>query len=270
MMVRVYLTDTAHFAEFNAIYDELLRGAGSTSPRPPAPRSTSGCPPVSSSRSTPSPCSIEGFLPNRSPVCSILSCMTQCAEREAGRGAVVRAGGGAAPAARRKGALVLALFALLWAAAGASGLRVPGPCGAAAGTAVLAAVTAAAALAVRSGGAAAARPRRLPDGWYHRACRIAVSLALTAGAAAAGLCLIGAAELAPPTVCLVVALHLHPLARVLDQPQYWWTGVALALVAAAGYVVCAAGAAGGAVRAVVGFGAAVVLLVASLHVSLRG
>jgi enamine deaminase RidA (YjgF/YER057c/UK114 family) len=35
VMVRVYLTDTGHFAEFNALYDEFLAGAGLTA-APPA------------------------------------------------------------------------------------------------------------------------------------------------------------------------------------------------------------------------------------------
>ncbi len=36
VMVRVYLTDTGHFAEFNAVYDEFLAGQAALTGPPPA------------------------------------------------------------------------------------------------------------------------------------------------------------------------------------------------------------------------------------------
>lgn len=59
MMIRVYLTDVAHFAEMNQIYNTYFEEQGLTGPPPPARRCTSVCRPASSSRSTRSPYSAD-------------------------------------------------------------------------------------------------------------------------------------------------------------------------------------------------------------------
>ena len=76
--------------------------------------------------------------------------------------------------------------------------------------------------------------------------------------------------LIPPVVCLIVGAHFFPLARLFDQPQYWWTGASLSIVAAAGFITLAAGAGAEVSRVVVGLGAAITLWGTSLHVARRG
>ena len=73
----------------------------------------------------------------------------------------------------------------------------------------------------------------------------------------------------PPAVCMVVGLHFLPLAQVLAQPQYWWTGVMLCGVALAGSLTLLDVPAGIS-QAVVGCGAATVLWVTSVHLAGRG
>lgn len=86
VMFRVYLTDTAHFAEMNDAYE-----SSSPTPTPPALRSTSVSPPASSSRSTPSRCSTSGFETatpashSTAPCIRILSDLTRAVRRHRSR-----------------------------------------------------------------------------------------------------------------------------------------------------------------------------------------
>ncbi|WNM34719.1 hypothetical protein RKE30_32290 [Streptomyces sp. Li-HN-5-11] len=74
----------------------------------------------------------------------------------------------------------------------------------------------------------------------------------------------------PAAVCLIVGLHFLPLARSFAQPQFWWTGGLLVLLAFAAASALAAGGDPADVRVLTGLGAACVLWAAALHVSLRG
>lgn len=172
---------------------------------------------------------------------------------------------------RRRGALILALFALVWAAAGASGVASAGGASTLVGAVAVALTAVAVVYAVRSGAPGVVqRPRRLPDQWYRRVGR--VNLAQFAGivVAVAVLAWAGAPAFVPPVVCLIVGAHFFPLARLFDQPQYRWTGAGLTVVAAAGLVGLATGASMEAARAVVGIGAALALWATSVHVARRG
>ena len=50
-------------------------------------------------------------------------------------------------------------------------------------------------------------------------------------AAVAALALSGRPTLVPAAVCLVVGLHVPPLSRLFDQPQFPWTGAGMCLLA---------------------------------------
>ena len=170
---------------------------------------------------------------------------------------------------RRRGVLILAGFAIIWAMAGSTGVSDPTSSrilfGAAVALAVLVAVP-----ALRSGWLPiSARPRRLAEDWQRRYNRVAVAEAGGIGVAVAVCLGVGAPRALPVAICLVVGAHFLPLARIFDQPQYRWTAVALVAVATAGLVAVAAGHAATAI-AIVGFGAAVALCVTALHVATRG
>lgn len=170
---------------------------------------------------------------------------------------------------RRRGALVLAFFALVWAAAGSSGVTTGASAVAVGACAVLLTGTVVVLALRRGSDEATARQRRLPERWNHR-------IGMVNGAQAAGIAVtvlllvnLNAAFLLPAAVCLVVGLHFFPLARLYDQPQYRWTGVLLILVAVAGVAVSATGGDAASARAWVGLGAAVVLWGSSVHVAVR-
>lgn len=193
------------------------------------------------------------------------------------------------------GVLILTVFALLWAAVGISGIRGSGA--AVAGTAVLAiAVTAfvytASRRAVRGGETRAAAHAyayeevaagpestsgpesfggqdREVAGNYRRFGIINAAQTVAIVAAVMVLGRLGAWILVPPAVCLIVGLHFLPLAGVFGQPPYRWAGLLLVGVALAGILACAAGAAQGTVRALVGAGAALVLWGTALRVAGR-
>lgn len=157
----------------------------------------------------------------------------------------------------------MALFALVWAAAGASGTRVPVVVGA-----VAVAVTAlAVALAVRSGSRPPGRPRRLPHDWDHGVGTVNVVQVVAIVAAIAILGTAGVPMLVPPVVCVIVGVHFLPLARLFDQPQYRWTGVLLCLVGVGGLLALALGSGPELSRALVGLSAATVLWGTSLVVA---
>ena len=172
---------------------------------------------------------------------------------------------------RQRGALILALFALLWAVAGASGMTSSGAAATVVRVAAVVMTAVAVLLAVRSGSSSTAqRPRQLPAGWYRRVGLVNVAQAVASVLAVAILIAAGAPMLIPPVVCLIVGAHFFPLARLFDQPQYWWTGASLSIVAAAGFITLAAGAGAEVSRVVVGLGAAITLWGTSLHVARRG
>lgn len=171
---------------------------------------------------------------------------------------------------RQRGAIIMALFALLWAMAGASGVA---SSGAADTVRILAmALTAVAVLlAVRSSSPATAqRPRRLPAGWYRSAGLVNIVQAVAIVVAVVVLVVAGTPAFVPPMVCLIVGAHFIPLSRLFDQPQYRWTGASLCVVAVAGLIILAVGAGAPTSRAVTGMGAAVVLWATSAHVAVRG
>jgi hypothetical protein len=169
---------------------------------------------------------------------------------------------------RRRGALILAPFALLWAVVAASGL----PGGAAWAVRIGAVVLAGAAIAVtfRSGrDGTPERTRHQPDGWYrwvglvNLAQFVVIALIVAVGIA------LTVPQLVPPAVCLVVGLHFFPLARLFDQPQYTWTGAGLCVAAGAGLLVLAVAPSQEVSRVVIGVLAAGTLLATAWHLALR-
>jgi len=172
---------------------------------------------------------------------------------------------------RRRGALILSVFALVWAAAGTSGLTAPGRV--VAGLTVAAALVSVtvAALAFRFGGVdTAGRARRLPTMWLRDVGRINITQFIAIVAAAVIVSRLGAPALVPVVICLIVGLHFLPLGRYFGQPQYFWTGGLLIAVAVAGFVVFGLGWTVESVRALVGLGAAVVLWGSAFDVAVRG
>ncbi|MFD3659449.1 DUF7010 family protein [Streptomyces sp. NPDC058659] len=170
---------------------------------------------------------------------------------------------------RRRGAIVLAVFALVWAFAGGSGIASVAVSGIVGTLAVI--VTAGALVAARRGTAGpVTRTVTLPEKWNRgvglvNAAELVAIFAVIAASNASG-----HPEFIPVGICLVVGLHFFPLARLFDQRQYTGTAVALTAVALVGLAVLAAGASAETIRAVVGLGAAVVLWASSFHVALRG
>ena len=156
-------------------------------------------------------------------------------------------------ALRRVGALVTAWFGMLWALTGATALSVP-----------LSVTCTIIALRARP----ASRRRGLSDRWRVRYRTIGivqgVAIALVVAVAVA----LAAPGLIAPVVCLVVGVHFLPLARVVDQPEYRLTGVALLVVGLAGVVVLAV-AGPDAARALSGIGAAIALWGTSSVVAIR-
>ncbi|MFF3258900.1 hypothetical protein ACFYWO_06945 [Streptomyces sp. NPDC002932] len=170
---------------------------------------------------------------------------------------------------RRRGTLVLSLFAVVWAFAGASGLA---SSGAALAVEIIAVpLTAVAiALAYRKGAAPSPRMVNLPENWARavgivNVVEVAAIFAVIAASNASG-----HPEFIPAAIALVVGLHFFPLARFYDQWQYRGTAVLLGIVAVAGFALVAAGLSGESVRAVVGLGSAVVLWVSAYHVAVKG
>ena len=170
---------------------------------------------------------------------------------------------------RRRGVLIMAGFAIIWAMAGSTGVGDPTASRALFAAAVALAVLAAAP-AVRSGWLpASSRRRRLAEDWQRQFNWVGAAEAVGIGIAVAICLSVGASRAIPIAACLVVGAHFLPLARIFDQPQFRWTGVMLLGVAVAGLLVTAAGYAATA-NAIVGFGVAVVLCVTALHVATRG
>jgi hypothetical protein len=170
---------------------------------------------------------------------------------------------------RRRGALILAVAGLAWVSAGTSGIAVSGAGRVATVAGVVAVTLAAIGLAVRSGSRPAPR-RVLPAGWRRRAGLVNLGEVAAIAVAVVVLVAAGGPALVPAVVCLILGLHLVPLARLFGQRQYRWAGVLLCLAAVAGLAVYAAGSSGAVSRSVVGLAAAAVLWGTSLHVAIRG
>ncbi|AZM59682.1 MULTISPECIES: DUF7010 family protein [unclassified Streptomyces] len=172
---------------------------------------------------------------------------------------------------RRRGTVVLSVFALLWAFTGASGTGtatdvVP----VALEVAALLVTAVAIGLGRRKDAAPSPRTVNLPANWARgvglvnaaEAVAIAAVIAATAGS--------GHVRALPAAVALVVGLHFFPLARLYDQRQYRWTGALLSAVALVGLVLTAAGLPGETLRIVVGLGCALVLWGTAYHLALKG
>ncbi|GGS65205.1 DUF7010 family protein [Streptomyces violaceus] len=172
---------------------------------------------------------------------------------------------------RRRGTLVLAVFALAWAVAAASGTGSatdPAPLGIEGAAVLLTAV--ALYLGYRKGAAPSPRTVSLPANWARgvgivNTIELVAVFAVVAASNAAG-----RPEVIPAAIALVVGLHFFPLARLYDQWQYRWTAALMTAVAVAGFVLVAAGLANETVRIVVGLGSAVVLWGSAYHVAVRG
>ncbi|WP_405693043.1 DUF7010 family protein [Streptomyces sp. NBC_01185] len=170
---------------------------------------------------------------------------------------------------RRRGTVVLSVFALVWAFAGASGLTSGG---AALAVEIIAVpVTALAVfLAYREGAAPSPRMVDLPRNWARsvgivNVVELAAIFAVIAASNASG-----RPSFIPPAIALVVGLHFIPLARLYDQWQYKGTAALLSAAAVVGFALVAAGLSDGSVRAVVGLASAVTLWASACHVAVRG
>ncbi|MFC8277224.1 DUF7010 family protein [Streptomyces sp. NPDC057271] len=170
---------------------------------------------------------------------------------------------------RRRGAIVLAVFALVWALAGGSGIAAV-PVSGAIGVVAACVTVGAVVLAFRGAAGPVTRPVRLPEKWnrgvglVNLAELVAIFVVIAASNAS------NHPEFIPVGICLVVGLHFFPLARLFGQGQYRWTAIFLTAVALVGLAVLTAGTSAGTIRTVVGLGAAVVLWASSFHVTLRG
>ncbi|MER7004384.1 hypothetical protein ABT297_15245 [Dactylosporangium sp. NPDC000555] len=170
-----------------------------------------------------------------------------------------------------QGVLIMVVFGLSWSVIAVTGLSAP-----AALTALL--IMAAAALAGATwwtarrlrAGSPSGRPRRVSPN--SRSVFTAVNAAQWVLIVASVFVVVRAGQpaLLWPIVGLIVGLHFLPLAKVFDVSVYWLTGTLMMLAAVAGIVAFAYDASNGAVRAVVGFPAAVVLWSTSLLVAKRG
>ncbi|MDX3063686.1 MULTISPECIES: DUF7010 family protein [Streptomyces] len=170
---------------------------------------------------------------------------------------------------RRRGTVVLSVFAVVWAFAGASGLASPG----AALTVEIAAVPLAAAavlLAYRRGAAPSPRMVDLPRNWARSVGIVNVVELVAVFAVIAVANASGHPAFVPPAIALVVGLHFFPLAHLYDQWQYRVTAVVLSAVAVTGLALIAAGLSDESVRAVVGLASAVTLWGSAYHVAVKG
>ncbi|MFD3610348.1 hypothetical protein ACFWXA_20125 [Streptomyces atroolivaceus] len=170
---------------------------------------------------------------------------------------------------RRRGTVVLSVFALVWAFAGASGLT---SSGAALTVEIIAVpVTAAAVyLAYRKGAAPSPRMVTPPANWARSVGIVNVAELAAIFAVIAASNASGRPGFIPPAVALVVGLHFVPLARLYDQWQYKGTAALLSASAVLGFALLAAGLPDGSVRAVVGLASAVTLWASACHVAVRG
>ncbi len=172
---------------------------------------------------------------------------------------------------RRRGTVVLSVFALAWAFAGASGT---GPATdvvpVAVETAALVITAVVLYLGLRKDARPSPRTVDLPPNWARGVGMVngAELLAVVAVIATANAS--GRPAYVPVGIALVVGLHFFPLARLYDQWQYRWTGALMTAVAVVGAVLALAGPSAGTVRAVVGLACAAVLWGSACHLAVRG
>ncbi|MFF5339940.1 DUF7010 family protein [Streptomyces althioticus] len=172
---------------------------------------------------------------------------------------------------RRRGTLVLSVFALVWALAGASGTGSATDLVPVSIEVAAVAVTAVAIyLGHRKDAAPSPRTVSLPENWARgvgvvNAVELAAVFAVIAASNASG-----RPELIPAGIALVVGLHFFPLARLYDQWQYRWTAALLTAIAVVGIVLVVAGLSAETVRIVVGLACAVVLWASACHLAVKG
>ncbi|MCW2875124.1 hypothetical protein [Actinacidiphila oryziradicis] len=170
---------------------------------------------------------------------------------------------------RRRGTLVLSVFALVWAFAGASGMASSTAALAveiAAGTLTVAAIV----LAYRKGAAPSPRMVSLPDNWARGVGIVNVVEVVAIFAVIAASNASGHPSFIPAGIALVVGLHFFPLAGLYDQWQYKGAAVLLTVAAVVGFGLIVVGLSSETVRAVVGLAAAVVLWASAYHVAVKG
>ena len=176
---------------------------------------------------------------------------------------------GLSRALRRRGALVLAVFAPLWSLVAISGLA-PDTRGPARIVAVLITVTTAVVALRPDHPSARERLRVLPEGWHRRVGVVnAAEFAAIAGTVAV-LVVADQPQLVPPVVCAIVGLHFLPLSRLFDQPEYRGTAAGLLVTAAVGLAIALHGPSDETSRVVVGACAAGTLWATSLLLSRGG
>ncbi|MGQ5230177.1 DUF7010 family protein [Streptomyces sp. yara] len=172
---------------------------------------------------------------------------------------------------RRRGTVVLSVFALAWAFAGASGSGaatdvVPVAVEAAALVITLVALH----LGLRKDARPSPRTVDLPPNWA-RGVGIVNGVELLAVVAVIAVAnASGRPAYIPVGIAFVVGLHFFPLARLYDQWQYLWTGALMTAVAVVGAVMALAGPSAGTVRVVVGLACAAVLWGSACHLAVRG
>lgn len=157
---------------------------------------------------------------------------------------------------RRRGAIILGVFGLIWAFAGSSGI------GDTTGRLVVQIAAVAVTLLVvfigyRNSDVPAIEPA-IPEDWNRRYNLIGIIQGVAIGLAVFTLIQLDYPGLIPAVVCLIVGLHFLPLADVFDLELYRWTGIALCTLAAIGLALWPV-ADDGVVLATVGLGAAIIL-----------
>lgn len=159
---------------------------------------------------------------------------------------------------RRSGAALMSGFALVWALTGASGL----PTGGVLVSIIAVGLTALVVVTAFSDRGTAGYDGPVAADWRRRYNRIGLVEMLAIAAVVAMALLTGRPELIPGAVCLVVAAHFVPLARVFGVPRFLRLAAALAAVGVVGLVVSWTAPEPG--RAITGLGAALALWWGSL------
>ncbi|MFF9756277.1 hypothetical protein ACF1FC_26450 [Streptomyces sp. NPDC014344] len=172
---------------------------------------------------------------------------------------------------RRRGTVVLSLFTLARALAGASATgSVTDVVPLSIVVAALGITAGALYLGLRKDARPSPRTVDLPENWARgagvvNALELLAVIVVVAAAHASG-----RPAFVPAGIALVVGLHFFPLARLYDQWQYRWTGALTTAVAAVGAVPALAGPPAGTVQLVVGLACAAVLWVSACHLAVRG
>ena len=166
---------------------------------------------------------------------------------------------------RRRGAILTSFFALYWA------LGVPGLASASAQLTLLAVSLAMTVVsvtyAIRANSTPTATPpRMLRPNWTLRFYAVGLVQSFVIVVVIVALLRAELLGAIPAVIALVVGIHFFPLARILDQPEYRWTGIGLCMVGAVGLLALAL-TDDATARNTVGIGAALALWATSLAVS---